>query len=187
MLFWVCLFVSVACYAAVAVSPRMLQHLKLRREHDQNQLELVALEQQVEYLEKVGSALEHDPQFAAELARIDFDASRPGDERIPVERSLSLDGQAARLQRLRYDDTLPWYLPLVEMLAGDRRMRVTLLVSAALLTVGAFTCLQEPSGEPVRKRATGDENRQRRAGFRLLRSITARYRKPAGEDHSQVE
>jgi len=175
-LFWICLFTSTLCYASVALSPPILRHLNLQREHDRNQLKLVELEQQVEYLEQVGTALEEDPEFAAELVRIDFDAARPGYESIPVDRSLSIDGNVRSARVPTYTDSPPWYSPLVEILAGHQHVRLILLVVAGTLTVTAFTFLHERSPDHPPKTAT----KHARPG--LLGAVAARYRRPPTDD-----
>jgi hypothetical protein len=93
--FWLCLLLAGGLYAAVALSPKILAHLHLKQKFYENQIRLVTLERQVQYLGKVVVALENEPDFAAELLRVDFDASRPGDERIAVDRSLSLGAPTA--------------------------------------------------------------------------------------------
>ena len=168
--FWLCLLTAAGMYASVSLAPKFLTYLTLRHQHATNRVELVRLQRQVHYLSKVGEALENEPDFAAELARIDFDAARPGDERIPVDRTLSLDARAEPDQELPAV-TLPWYTPLVELLAGHRRLRTVTLVAAALLTLFAFTFLHDSQARQIH--TTTETLRS------SLRCFARRYRKSA--------
>lgn len=167
--FWLVLFSAVGIYAAVALSPKLLTHLKLQNEHYVNQIRLVRIEQQVENLDRVIVALETDPNFAAELARIDFDAERPGDERIPVDAELSLDGRPANATLDVPVASLPWYGSLLEVVANSNRFRALLLLTSATLTILAFTFLQESQ---TRQLQTGATNVRHAFGMLL-----DRYRK----------
>ena len=143
--FWLCLLLAAVVYASVALAPKLLGYVKLNDEYRKNRTELVALEQRVSHLERVKDALENDPEFAAELARIDFDASRPGDERIAVEPLLSLEAvpTTARPSAAAFDGHPAWYAPLLGVLAGNRTVRMSFLAIAAVVTLGAFTFLHE--------------------------------------------
>ena len=121
--FWLVLFGAVGIYASVSLSPKLLTYLELHNEYYVNQVRLVRIEKQVDNLSRVVVALENDPNFAAELARIDFDAERPGDERIPVDAELSLDGRPANASLAVPAASLPWYGPLLEVLANSHRFR----------------------------------------------------------------
>src|SRR5262245_13427599 len=90
LLFWGCLLVAVSLYGVVVLSPKVIAFLELDQEYRVNQARLVRMERQVEYFDKVAGALEKDPAFAAELARIEFDAAKPGETRIAVDKGLSL-------------------------------------------------------------------------------------------------
>lgn len=153
LLFWLALLVAAGLYAAVALAPRYLAWLELREEFYRNQVRLVALERQAAYLNSVVAALENDSQFAAELARIDFDASRPGEERIPVERHLSLDGRSADPAAAPLASSLPWYAPLVALAAQDHRLRRNVLIAAAVVVIVAFTFLHESQAPQIRAAA----------------------------------
>jgi hypothetical protein len=143
VLFWVCLAVAAGLYAAVALSPKLLAWRTVQVERYNNQVRLVTLEWQVKYLRRVASAFENDPQFAAEQARVDFDATRPGDVRIPVAPGLRLDSSDALPKFPRPDAELPWYAPLLEAVTVNAELRRGMLVAAALITVAAFTFLQD--------------------------------------------
>ena len=67
-LFWVCLLISAALYAPCALASRVVAWAQLQQKHDRNQAELIAAQQEVQHLQRVGDALEADPVFAAQLA-----------------------------------------------------------------------------------------------------------------------
>ncbi|WP_166824516.1 hypothetical protein [Thalassoroseus pseudoceratinae] len=143
ILFWLAIVLAVTLYGAVALSPKLLKWRQLKVEKYNNQVKLVTLEWQVKYLKRVVRAFEHDPNFAAEQARIDFDASQPGEERIPVDPSLTLDSRTSKPIFPKADARLPWYADTLDMLSTHDGLRRACLISAALITVVSFTFLQE--------------------------------------------
>ncbi len=161
--FWLVLFCAVGVYASVALSPKLLTYLNLHNEYYVNQVRLVRIEKQVENLGRVVVALETDPNFSAELARIDFDAERPGDERIPVDPELSLDGRLANATLSVPATSLPWYGSLLKVVANNNRFRTTLLFTSAMLTILAFTFLQESQTRQLQAGIHGIHH-----GFRIL-------------------
>lgn len=181
--FWLSLFLAAFCLATVALAPKLLVYSALRSEYMRNQARLVALEQQVAHLERVQGALENDPDFAAELARADLGASRPGDERIPVGPPLSLDAalspspaEAARKLRAA------WYSPLLETLAGHRTVRAVLLIFASAVTLAAFILLDESRLSKRERHFNGSGRCDRSTNFwsvaAIARRLIDRYRKP---------
>ena len=143
VLFWGTMLAAGALYAAVALSPKLVFYLKLRDEHYQTQVKLVTLEHRVLYLKKVMHALENDPEFAAEHARVELDAERPGDERIAVDQSLHFTPDAEFDPSVFKKSILPWYADLLEVFAADQPKRRGLLIAAALMSLFAFTFFQE--------------------------------------------
>lgn len=144
--FWLCLFVASVLFASVTLAPRLAAHIELKQEYSANQVELVGMESRMQYLERVAEALKTDPHFAAEVARIDFDAARPGDERIAVDKSLSLSAP-------KYDplpdevETAPWYEPLARFLAKSAALRPLTLLVAGSLVIVAFTFFHDAPGD----------------------------------------
>lgn len=163
--FWTGLLTAAGLFAAVNLSPRLVTLLKLRDEQYANQTRLVSLEKQARQLERVVEALEHDPAFAAEMARLEFDALRPGEEVIAVDRTLALDARHAATAEPARQETRAWYLPAVELVATRRELRNTLLLTAAVLVIVAFTWLQESTAG------------QLETGVRVCRSVWGRYRR----------
>jgi cell division protein FtsB len=171
VVFWGTLLLAAGAYAAVALAPKLLAYGTLSDEYRGLQTRLVTLERRVQYLERVATALEDDPQFAAELARIDFDAARPGDERIAVAPQHSLDARQAGAHVAHPVTASPAGLPLLRVLAEDRPVRIALLAAAAVACLAAFTFLHDPAGTtPRAPLATA-------TGSRLLHRLAARYRR----------
>lgn len=143
--FWVCLVVSATVYALVALSPKLLTFVTLNQQYHENQLRLVAVEKQVEHLERVIDALENDPGFSRELARVDFDAGSPDEHRIPVESQLALGNRFPRPDLSVDVPELPWYTPMIATIATNRQLGTSLLIIDAALLLFAFGFLRTPA------------------------------------------
>ena len=174
--FWACLFCATALYAAVALAPKLLTNLNLKNAYHTHQAHLVNLERQNDHLQKVVDALEHEPGFQAELARFDFDAFPPNEERIAVGEGLTLTNRLAPPSFETPVYTLPWYGPLVETLTYKEQLRALALILSAVLTVVAFSCLHDSWANHLRACAVA-----LRAG---LRAILRRYYKPSAAEIS---
>jgi hypothetical protein len=137
----------------------LVTYIELQKEYQANQSQLVGMESRSQYLDKVVDALESDPQFAAEVARIDFDAARPGDERIAVDKSLSLSAPQYNPPPATAPSDPPWYVPLAGFLAANASMRPIMLGVAAALVLVAFSFLnvtpaeQQPEKSAPRRRS----------------------------------
>jgi hypothetical protein len=134
---------AAALYAVVALSSKLVVYLHTRNEHYQTQVKLVTLERQVMYLKKVRDALEHDPDFAAEQARVEFGAERPGEDQIAVDESLHFTPDPDFDPKAFRQSILPWYTSLLEVFATHPKTRRGFLAAAAVMTLLAFTFLQE--------------------------------------------
>ena len=175
--FWLSLIVASGLYACVALSPKLVNYLQIQADFHATQVELVGLERDVRYLDRVANALER-PDFSEELARVDFDAARPGDERIrvkpigsPVNRD-ALDAGVPEKSVVRPAVLHPWYMPLLDMLATDEKLRRGFLISAAVIILVAFTFLQEVHC----KRPSNSRSRLTGLGWSQLRdALTSRY------------
>ena len=157
--FWLCLFSAAALYAAVVLSPRLLTLLALQREHDSNQWRLVALKSQVDHLQKVIDAQRNDPAFVRELARSDFHVADAHEQRIPVDRHLRLNIETARGDRPAAPPELPWYAPLLSVIADSRGISTAVLSAAAVLVLYGFTFLHVSTDAPTRDPASGSPRR----------------------------
>ncbi len=141
VLFWLALLVAAVLYASVVLAPKVLAYLDLRDEYVANQVELVAREREVNYLSSVAGALRSDPDFAAELARIDFDAVRPGEERIAVEEHLSLQPRSLEAAAAVEPPNVPYaeFARELAALADRPKYRTGALLSSVILVVIAFS------------------------------------------------
>jgi cell division protein FtsB len=137
--FWLCLFVAAALYAAVALSSKLCTYGSLRAEFETNQWRLVTLERQVAQLRRVVAAQQHDPAFVREQAQSDFELSRPGEQRIPVDSHLTLHIGPGRIAATVRPVSFPVYAPLARKIATSRELSNSLLAAAAALVIGAFT------------------------------------------------
>ncbi|MEX0715831.1 MAG: hypothetical protein WD066_04555 [Planctomycetaceae bacterium] len=151
VLFWLCLLLAVGMYGAVALAPKYLDFLELRAAHHAGQVRLLALDRQTRTLSQVEKALESDPAFVAELARIDFDAAAPGEERIAVSPEHRLDAQPAASVETNAVAPLPWHAPLVRAFVENRGLRRTLLIASATIVLAAFALLHDSreGGRPL--------------------------------------
>ena len=153
--FWLTLLLAAGLFAAVSLAPKLAVYLSLEQRHYAQQLELVRLEQQQKELERVIASLKDDPQFAAELARLEFDAVRPGEEILSVDSSLTLDPNAVSVKpapvSLRQTSLQTW----AAILAEHRALRTGLLILAGSLVLLAFGWLQEVAADQVQTGVQG--------------------------------
>jgi cell division protein FtsB len=148
--FWLCLLAAAACFAAVALAPKVIQHQRLHAQYAANQHHLAAVERQTLQLSQVVAALREDSSFVEELARVEFDAVRAGEEVIPVAPALQLDARTRPLHPAPVKSAAPVWQPMLVLLATHQQLRSALLWSAAVLVILAFAWLQEPSATTVR-------------------------------------
>lgn len=175
--FWILLFLAASLFAAVVLSPRYLSYLELRNEYLSNQVQLVTLENQVEYLKQIAHSLEHDPEFRSEVARVDFDAVRPGEERITVDPDLALNLPQWNPQRKIPVTSRAWYVPMLSVLSENQKVRSSILLTAAVIVVVSFTFLHESQSQQLETvtRSTKD----------VLSLFLSRYR--VSEEEEQTE
>lgn len=169
--FWLALVMAATSYAAVALAPKYSMWSDARHEYRTNGAQLAALEQKVDYLERVKTTLETDPEFVLRLTQASS-AEETGDEvteLIPVSGNLLFgesDGDNSEVVSDEPEQTVS-KSGLVTALATSGRVRTGLLTFSACLTVFAFTFLNDAGTGLVNQ--TG----------RLLRSVAmlpiARY------------
>lgn len=157
LLFWLCLVLATGLFGAVLLAPKILNWAKLRHEYHTNQIELVTIEQQVKYLNRVTEAFEKDPRFSEEVARIDFHALEPGTERFPVEDSLNPLMQIHLPDKQPQPAELPWYVPLLKSFIQQPEIRNLCLAISVVLTLVAFALLPQPE-EPMQAETEGRES-----------------------------
>ena len=155
ILFWLTLLTAGSLYGMVALAPKLSVWMTLRANYVANQVQLVRLEDQVNYLKKVAHALEHDPHFTAEVARMEFRAGHANAESIPVDDQLSLSARTAPAVVERPDLILPWYSGLVKTVATNPTVRYVLMGMAAVLIVVSFTFLHDASEMTIRSACRG--------------------------------
>lgn len=165
VLFWLCLLLAAGMYGAVALAPKYLEFLELHAAHHAGQVRLLALDRQTRTLSQVARALESDPAFVAEFARIDFDAAAPGEERIAVSPEFHLEPRSTAAVAVNAVAAHRWRGPLVRALAEDRGLRRTLLISSATIVLAAFALLHDS-----------------REGARPIDRLTERYRARSRKD-----
>lgn len=141
--FWLLLLAAVGLFAVVSMSPKLLTYLTLRDQYQTQQQELLVLEQQQAELNRVIAALKDDPQFAAEMARMEFDAVRPGEEILTVESSLALEPHAVNKTSAGRSSRSSAWRPLVAVAAQFQSLRMAFLVAAAMLVIIAFGWMHE--------------------------------------------
>ena len=172
--FWCSLFLATGLFAVLVLAPKLRTYRELAREHESLERQLVTTERRTEALSKVTDALEHDPQFAAELARVNFDAAGT-EQRIPVGPQLSLaawdsntsaaDGEKQSSASSVLDG------PLLDTLTDDRSVRAPLMAASSILVLVAFALCGDSS--PAR---AASEFETSRIGIRGW--LANRYRKP---------
>ena len=146
LIFWVCLLIATGLFGLVSLAPKFCDYLQLRSHFDTNQRKLVSLERQADQLGRVVNAIQNDPDFVAELTRIEFDAVGPDEEVIPVERDLQFDARKGQSPVPEPNVVKEWYKPYVTSLASNSNLRMSLLGTAAMLVIVSFTMLP-PAGE----------------------------------------
>jgi len=172
LLFWSQLLIAASLYGLVALSPKLLSYINLQGEHLKRQSQLVSLENHISELEKVVDSLHDDPRVMEELARLDLDAARPDEKRIPLEGGVTLQSRLGQTVHVP-DVGRAWYEPFLRAFAEHTSLRVTSLAVAAALVVISFTFFH-----PAQARSLHSGWRNLRSG---LAAGIARYRgRPAG-------
>lgn len=142
-LFWLCLLVSVALYGPCVLAGRMVAWAELQQQYDRNQAGLIGAQQQVRHLQRVADALEADPGFAAQLARVELGAAPAGARVIALPPELANDPRIPPPMETIEPPRAPWYLPMMQQLAGDSALRRNLLLSAAGVFLFGFVVFRE--------------------------------------------
>lgn len=142
LLFWLSLLTATAMFAAVGLSPKILERLRLEEQFDASQFRLVQMEQQNDQLNRVLEAIRKDKDFAAEMTRIEFDAMRQDEEIIPVDSGLRLSPRDLATPRSPAVMVQAWYRPMLVPFAENDELRRNLLTASAVLIVVSFTWFQ---------------------------------------------
>ena len=148
LLCWGTLVVAGMLFAAVVLAPKFATQHQLQTRFAENQLRLVELERQAAELERLVHALENDPHFAAELAKLDFAPADSGEEQIAVSAELRWQAPAtifstARLPTRPGQAENDFNTRLIALLAHNHSVRRAMLLLAAFLVAVAFLVLNE--------------------------------------------
>ena len=165
--FWSTLLVSVAMYAAVALSPKIADWISVRQQYSNNSLRLRELEDEADYLECVAATLKKDPQFAKRLVQ----ATQSGDpqkEFVPVSKDLMFGGDYEKPTAPK-PPLHPAVEAVVVRLASNGSLRTWLLGGSAGLTLLAFWLLNDAGAGIVMGML--------RAVRRISNASLARYRR----------
>jgi hypothetical protein len=135
IVFWLCLFMAAGLFGAVVLVPKLLVAERLTVRHRELEQQLDWMQRRVDYLGQVAEAFENDPEFAAEVARVDLGAIRPDERRLPAEPVLAFRAPqpVSILPRAR-----PRWTALLEPLAADQTVRDAALFTAAGLLIAGF-------------------------------------------------
>ncbi|QDU81060.1 Septum formation initiator [Polystyrenella longa] len=153
LLFWLFLFVAAAIFGVLALSPKLEVYWSLQAEQKQNAERLDSLQTEITYLQHVVDALEHDPEFQAELARIDLNPNRSVADEEVLDLSLSIGPAVVQRDQphLHDEDSSScregWLVSKNRSFVQDRILRNKLYLVMAGLVVFAFVFLQDNSAE----------------------------------------
>lgn len=165
LMFWLSMLLATLLFAAVGLSPKLLEQARLNAQFQANQSQLVAIERQNERLQRVVDAIRNDQDFAAEMTRIEFDAVRTDEEIIPVDAELRLVPRDIDIPRISAAVPEVWYRPVIAPFAESDSLRQSLLAAAATLVIVSFTWFQ-----PAARRSRPNLAVARKSVWQLLRT-----------------
>jgi len=127
----------------VALAPKFSVWNQVRHEYHGNAQHLIALERDVDYLERVEEALRTDPEFVRRLAG-ESQPHRDGtSELIPVSGELLFGYDDVTEHPSQNLSGQPPFHKSLKTLASHATLRISLLSFAALTTIFAFTFLND--------------------------------------------
>lgn len=142
-LFWACLAIAAVLYAPCVLAGRIVAWSDLQQKYLRNQADLVASQQHVQHLQRVASALETDPEFAAQVARTEFGAAPAGTQVIPLPAELNNDPRIPPPPTPAEPPDEPWYVPTLRLIAADPPLRRNLLIAAAAVFLFGFLVFRD--------------------------------------------
>lgn len=130
----------------MVLAPKLKTFASLDQQYAENHDRLLQLEEQIHYLNRVADALEHDPEFTNELARVDLNLTEKGTERVFVDVSLSMAAptDTPRRQHSTRTGALSRCLGLLDGVLNDQVWKQKVLLGLAGVVVFAFVFLQDP-------------------------------------------
>ena len=177
--FWGCLLVAVGIYGLVVLSPKVVRWAERRQQVERNQRQLVDLQHQVDYWQRLTDELETNAKFRDSFQSSSTDEAKNEPGTISVETSLRYQGPASPSDQ---HDITPRHAPLLsicERVSSSSWIRVAGLATSAGMLLLAFTSLVESRG-PLRLPRLG----RFRPNFRKrVRGFGQRY--VADDSHSQ--
>lgn len=144
--FWFVAFAAAGMFAAVTIAPGLDQETQLTARVHQLADDCRELAEANHYLDRVVDALQHDPEFTAELARAELDYGVPGEQRLPAPVPPKKQPSPHRPERAATARSNP----VLRLFAHDWLVRHTALLTAAACTVVAFTFFNR-THEPERR------------------------------------
>lgn len=145
LLFWPALFLSALLFAAVVLSPPLVEAVHLEEAHARRLAALVELDAQVSQLRRMETALLSDKAFQRRVARTQFGSvDDEGEIRIALHDDLRFDPRAT-VDAPAPAWTPPWYAPLALEFGRSGELRRHCVWGAIAVCLFAFVCL------PVRR------------------------------------
>jgi cell division protein FtsB len=164
--FWLCLFCGLGLFAAAFLAPRLVARDRLSQELVASSQRLQEAEQRYRQMQRTIEALRTDPEFASELARVQLDAVRSGEEvlRVPAGMGLQLTDSLPAQQIVPAEGVAGGLAssPVTQFakyLDSRPRLRWTMLgLSGALVLLGFGFCVPRPiSVPPIAEKAGPEE------------------------------
>jgi hypothetical protein len=143
--FWSCLAASAVLFATVTLAPRWVARHDLKLEYNARQVRLLAVDAELQQLARVAEGLEHDPKFAAAVARHELRDPAEG-ELLPIDAALHYDLRARPVETVDFANNDAWYLPILRRLASSPELQRLWYGLAAGLLVFGFVFLHEHAG-----------------------------------------
>lgn len=169
---WAGLAVAGMLFATATLTPRLADLQELKNRYAECQQRLVSLDEQSEELARVCEALQSDPQFLSELAKLELSGVRKGTETIAVPLDLQLgEGNAANETGTAASTGAANHFALrwIALLAAHPRTRAALFTFAAGIGLVSLVGIRREQMNRAKSLA-GNVRR----GFDRL---TARYRR----------
>jgi hypothetical protein len=148
--FWITLTVAFGMFAVAALSSRLTEMGELRNRADGLRNEMLLLDERCAKLVQIRDALRDDPEFAARWARADFATGRARDETVLVDAAVTIADLLMPPVRPRAEIHRPWWLLVVSSIESARGLNRSLFVAGLILTIVAFTFLQDSASLQLR-------------------------------------
>lgn len=148
--FWITLTVAFGMFAVAALASRLTEMGELRNRADGLREEMRLLDERCVKLAQIRDALRDDPEFAARWARADFATGRSRDETVLVDAAVTIADLLRPPVTQRAQHHRPWWLLVVSSIESARSLNRGLFVAGLILTIVAFTFLQDSASLQLR-------------------------------------